>query len=184
MAIIYFSLVASFVTSIIYYRTTNHKGRKLSLFSIGTIPLMNGILESIYFWFTFDLGVWLTQWLLPRDYLSPFCTSILEFTMGFHTFSLYSGVVHAVMWGAMVLPPGYDLPRDGTPRTQEKSKKLLKFLILNSTLWLISYYVYHDPWNMIICHIIADIGIDLSVRNKPPWSQAYPYPPARPLSSQ
>ena len=103
--------------------------------------------------------------------LGPAAYSAAAFTIGFHTFSLYSALIHAVMWGAHVLPAEYDVLRTGSPRTRDVSEKLLfRGIIPMSLFWLVLYHFYGDMWTVILCHVYADLLIAVSVHLPPPWA--------------
>ena len=146
-----------------YYKKTNNGNRKLSIFSMIVMPLMNGVFESFYFFLAFDLGVKLVEPYTSNNYLLFLC--------GFSVFSIFSGVIHAVMWGAHVLPANYDAPRTGGSRTREQSESLLfKGVIPMSLTWLAYYAITKDMWLVILCHTYADSIIAYSVHLPSPWA--------------
>ena len=164
--IVVFSLVMILWTTIAqvdYHRKTNHGNRRLSVFCITVMPAFNGILESFWFFFTFDLGI---------TAVKPYtANAIILFSTGFTTFSIFSALIHAIMWGAHVLPANYDAPRSGGSRTKEQSESLLfQGVIPMSFLWMAWYFWLDDSLWVIACHIYADVWIATSVRLPPPWA--------------
>lgn len=128
---------------------------------------MNGIFETFYFLMTFDYGVKLAEPYSSNPYVL--------FSSGFTVFSIFSGVIHAVMWGAHVLPANYDAPRTGGERTRVQSESLLFYgVIPMSFLWLAYYYFMQDIWLVILCHIYADFIIAYSVHLPAPWTAHCP----------
>jgi hypothetical protein len=157
------TVIVTIVANLDYYKKSNNGGRTLSLFSSILMPVMNGIFETFLFLVSFDIGVTAIQPYSSND--------IVLFSSGFISFSIFSALIHAVMWGAHVLPENYDSPRAGGERTKKQSMELLFWNIIPmSLMWMTWYFFFHDIWLVIICHIYADGWIACAVRLPPPWA--------------
>ena len=96
----------------LYYKRTSDLGRPFSLFSQLVFPLANALFETFLFFAAFDMGKG-----LALGVGLPFAVA---FALGFVSFSVYSGIIHAKWWEPHVLP-FHLMPRDG--RLSKKSDR-------------------------------------------------------------
>jgi hypothetical protein len=179
VVVILISIGMTIVAQLSYYRNTNTGGRPFNLFAALVLALANGVFETFLFCYFFDLGVDAARYMGFWEN-----SQLWEFTVGFHVFSLVSALVHAVMWGAHVLPANYDSPRGGGDgggvRTRKASEDLLFWNVIPmSFCWYVVYFFFQDLWTVLLCHIYADIWIAKSVHfPAPSWA----HPPNHPRS--
>uniref|UniRef100_A0A7S2MM11 CPBP family intramembrane metalloprotease n=1 Tax=Helicotheca tamesis TaxID=374047 RepID=A0A7S2MM11_9STRA len=162
-------LLATVLAQAKYYWNTTDGGRAFRWFSLLAFVLGNGIFESLWFFASFDCiavsfdlnfapmaGGWTTK-------------HALQFLVGFLSFSIYSGVAHSLFWGAFVLPPHFDgKPRNGKDKIPGP-EAFLPGLIFMSFLWFVHYYVYGDMLGFTLCHMVADVGAQISDKIPAPW---------------
>lgn len=162
-------LLVTALTQVKYYWNTTDGGRPFRWFSLFAFGLGNGIFESLWFFVSFDcIAVYFDPDFAPMT--SGWTTKhAVQFLAGFLSFSIYSTVVHALFWGAFVLPPHFNgKPRNGKDKVPGP-EAFLPGLIFMAFLWFVHYYVYGDMLGVILCHIIADFGAQVSDKIPAPW---------------
>ncbi|OUC16678.1 MAG: hypothetical protein B0A82_00115 [Alkalinema sp. CACIAM 70d] len=123
------------------------------LTDLGVFSLVNGTLEQLMFVFWFLLGCWLGKQLNVQ---SPWKI----FGLGFLSYSLYSGAIHALFW-VNVLPkhqPALIMP---------------VFLLIMSLGWMWLFWRYRALGSIITMHIMIDF-LTLGHLHFP-WFESYQF---------
>jgi hypothetical protein len=166
------SVIITVGVQIVYYLKTPDPKRRLSRFTGVVFPVCNGIFETILFILSFDIPAKLCfRDLPPVLEVGWTWKHILQFIVGFTTFCIYSGLIHALFWVKWVFPPH---PK-GMPPRHRKSKtviqtgQLVPMLTVMSLAWFLLYYIYQDVWIIVACHMIVDLFVHASEAIPAPW---------------
>jgi hypothetical protein len=163
LSVLAINVVVTVWAQVHYYRSALaagtavcHAGRPLSWFSLLAIPFFNGIFETFHFFSWFDWGI---QLLAPSS-----ASETVKFLLGFSTFTVGSGISHALMWGGFVFPSPH-IPAD---------PMMIVRLTIMSACWLWTYRENGDVLPVFVLHIFCDIMIVLSLHISPPWAKKNP----------
>lgn len=106
------------------------------ILDLAVFSVLNGVLEQLMFVLWFLLGCYLgKQWFSDRP--------LGEFSTGYLSYVLYSGLIHPFFWFAVLPEHQPFLP-------------MVAILPLMSFFWMWLYWRYRDLLSIIVMHIVID----------------------------
>eukprot|EP00656_Telonema_subtile_P052924 TRINITY_DN750_c0_g1_i2.p1 TRINITY_DN750_c0_g1~~TRINITY_DN750_c0_g1_i2.p1 ORF type:complete len:248 (-),score=32.68 TRINITY_DN750_c0_g1_i2:22-765(-) len=135
-----FSTVVSFL---LIYRVGTDGGRPWVPWVSLTFAVCNGTFETIMFMFSWDCG----------RAMAPTGTVWMQVLLGFASFSVYGGVIHALWWEPFVLPPHLST----TASKADRIAFVSGFTVMG-TLWTVSYTHLraHETVLDLVCRLLLE----------------------------
>jgi chlorophyllide a hydrolase len=136
-----------------YIQVARHDGRPFNLTATILFTVINGVLEVFAFMGAFRLLEGGSRLLLGESW------AVLNFTLGFIGFVVYSGISHAFFW-ARVLPRHFSA--DPAVQPLRKALNLIQAAIVLG--WCLYFFATNDLWTLVFLHIIIDAVLMWRVR--------------------